>query len=100
MPIESLEREKRAAGVMMIPIPEAGILRQVQGLAEARAVPGIDDVTISIPVGHPVVPPPEGYRYLGFIFARADDPAAAEAALREAHRRLRFEIEPAGEAGS
>ena len=99
LPIESLEREKRAAGVMMIPTPEAGILRQVQGLAEARAVPGVEDVTISIPVGHPVVPPPEGYRYLGFIFARADDPAAAEAALREAHRRLRFDIEPAGEAG-
>ena len=99
LPIESVEREKRAAGVMMIPTPEAGILRQVQGLAEARAVPGIDDVTISIPVGHPVVPPPEGYRYLGFIFAGADDPAAAEAALREAHRRLRFDIEPTGEAG-
>ena len=99
LPIESVERESRAAGVMMIPIPEAGILRHVQGLAEARAVPGIADVTITIPVGHPVVPPPEGYRYLGFIFAGADDPAAAEAALREAHRRLRFDIEPAGEAG-
>ncbi len=99
LPIESVERESRAAGVMMIPIPEAGILRQVQGLAEARAVPGVDDVTITIPVGHPVVPPPEGYRYLGFIFARADDPAAAEAALREAHRRLRFDIAPAGVAG-
>ena len=99
LPIESLEREKRAAGVMMIPTPEAGILRQVQGLAEARSVPGVDDVIITIPTGHEVVPPPEGYRYLGFIFARADDPAAAEAALREAHRRLRFDIEPAGVAG-
>ena len=99
LPIESVEREKRAAGVMMIPIPEVGILRQVQGLTDARAVPGVDDVTITIPAGHPVVPPPEGYRYLGFIFARADDPAAAEAALREAHRRLRFDIAPAGEAG-
>ena len=33
LPIKSLEREKGAAGVMMIPIPKAGILRQVQGLA-------------------------------------------------------------------
>lgn len=99
LPIESVERENRAAGVMMIPTPEAGILRQVQGLADARAVPGIDDVTITIPAGHPVVPPPEGYRYLGFIFAHADDAAAAEAALREAHRRLRFDIEATGAAG-
>ncbi len=99
LPIESMEREKRAAGVMMIPTPEAGILREVKGLEEARSVPGVDDVTITIPAGHPVVPPPEGYRYLGFIFAKADDAAAAEAALREAHRRLHFQIEPAGEAG-
>ena len=35
---------------------------------------------------------PEGARYLGFIFSRAETPAAAEAALREAHRHLRFVI--------
>ena len=32
------EREKRAAGVMMIPIPRAGTLEEVRGLEEARAV--------------------------------------------------------------
>ena len=37
---------------------------------------------------------PEGASYLGFIFARADDPTTAEAALREAHARLRFGIKP------
>ena len=38
------------------------------------------------------MPLPEGSRYLGFIFSRATTPAEAEAALREAHRRLRFVI--------
>ncbi|MCH7929951.1 MAG: ATP-grasp domain-containing protein [Proteobacteria bacterium] len=95
LPIESLEREQRPAGVMMIPTPKAGILRAVHGLDEARGVAGIDEVTISIAIGREVIPPPEGYRYLGFLFARADTPEAAEAALREAHACLDFDIEPA-----
>ena len=92
LPIASLRRDRRAAGVMMIPIPRGGILEEVQGLDEARAVPLIEDVTISMHKGQEVVPLPEGSRYLGFIFSRAETPAHAEAALREAHRRLRFVI--------
>ena len=92
LPIASLERDRRAAGVMMIPIPRGGLLEGVEGLDEARAVPLIEDVTIAMHKGQEVVPLPEGSRYLGFIFSRADAPAAAEAALREAHRHLRFII--------
>ena len=91
-PIASLERERPAAGVMMIPIPRGGILDDVRGLEAARAVDGIEDVTISIPKGRPVVALPEGSRYLGFIFSRAAAPADAEAALRRAHALLDFTI--------
>jgi biotin carboxylase len=91
-PIASLERERPAAGVMMIPIPRGGILDEVRGLEAARAVAGIEDVTISIPKGHSIVPLPEGSRYLGFIFSRAATPAEAEAALRRAHALLEFKI--------
>jgi hypothetical protein len=87
-----LQREVRAAGVMMIPIPRGGILHGVRGRAEARAVPGVEEVTISIPFGQEVIPLPRGDRYLGFIHARADTPRQVEAALREAHRRLEFDI--------
>jgi hypothetical protein len=45
-------------------------------------------------VGGSIVALPEGSSYLGFIFAHASDPATAEAALREAHQRLHFEIKP------
>lgn len=99
LPIASLKRESRAAGVMMIPIPKAGTLREVSGIHAARSVPGVEDITITIPLGQEVVPLPEGYKYLGFIFARADGPAAVEAALREAHCRLDFAIEPSVSAG-
>ena len=93
LPTSGLERDRRPAGVMMIPTPRAGILRAVGGLDDARAVAGIDEITISIVPGRPVAPPPEGYRYLGFIFAHGDSQDAVEAALREAHGQLEIEIE-------
>ncbi len=90
-----LEREGRAAGVMMIPIPRPGILREVLGKPEAESVPGIEEIRLTIPVGQSLVPLPEGARYLGFIFARDGTPERVEACLREAHRRLTFIITPA-----
>lgn len=95
LPTSALARERRAAGVMMIPIPRRGILHGVAGLAEARAVPGVEDVAITAPSGREVVPLPEGGAYLGFLFARAERPEEVEAALRAAHARLRFDIRPA-----
>ena len=86
------ERESGAAGVMMIPIPRAGVLKSVSGLEAARQVPGVDRIEIAIPIGQRLVPLPEGNRYLGFIFARATMPNLVVAALRQAHRRLAFDI--------
>ncbi|MBI3804992.1 MAG: ATP-grasp domain-containing protein [Nitrospirae bacterium] len=94
MPIDSLERQRRAAGVMMIPIPAAGTLLDYHGIEEAKKVAGIESIQITIRRKQKVIPLPEGRRYLGFIFARAKTPEEAEAALREAHRKLKFEIEP------
>ncbi|HEU5261813.1 MAG TPA: ATP-grasp domain-containing protein [Gemmatimonadales bacterium] len=93
MPLPSLERERQAAGVMMIPVPGAGVLREVQGVAAARALPLIDDVMITAHPGQTLVPWPEGSRYPGFIFARGETPEAVETALRAAHRRLGFVID-------
>jgi len=92
--VASLRREDRAGGVMMIPIPRAGILKRVDGLEEARAVRGIEEIAITLPLNHPVVPLPEGASYLGFIFARGERPEEVEESLRDAHRRLRFTIIP------
>jgi D-alanine-D-alanine ligase-like ATP-grasp enzyme len=90
MPIPSLRRERLAAGVMMIPIPGAGTLREVRGVAEAKGVPLIEDVQITAHPGERLVPFPEGSRYPGFIFARGETPRVVEIALREAHRHLQF----------
>jgi biotin carboxylase len=86
------KRESRAAGVLMIPIPAAGVLEGVEGLEEARAVPCVEEVAISAHLGQRLVPLPEGSRYLGFVFSRAETASQAEAALRQAQRRLQFRI--------
>lgn len=92
--LPSLEREQRAAGVMMIPIPTAGVLRGFHGVEEAQAVPGIEGVEITARLHQPILPLPEGASYLGFIFAGGATAAAVEAALRAAHERLTFDIRP------
>jgi biotin carboxylase len=89
LPMPSHPRELAAAGVMMLPIRQPGRLRAVEGQTEAKQVPGINGLVITIPPGEPLVPLPEGDRYLGFMFARADSPDTVEAALRHAHAQLR-----------
>jgi hypothetical protein len=81
-----------AAGVMMIPIPRAGVFVDVDGLDQARAEEGIDDVMITAKQGQKLLPLPEGASYLGFIFARGETPDAVEHAIRRSHNRLRFQI--------
>jgi hypothetical protein len=93
MELPALKREQRAAGVMMIPVPGAGVLREVRGVEQARAVPLVEDVVITAHRGQRLVPLPEGARYPGFIFARGEDSLQVEGALREAHRRLRFVVD-------
>jgi biotin carboxylase len=88
MPLPPLTRQERAAGVMMLPIPYGGILHEVRGQAEAVAVPGVVELTITAEPGDELVPLPEGTRYLGFLLARGKTPEDVERSLRDAHRRL------------
>lgn len=96
-------REAAAAGVAMLPIRRGGILREVRGVAAASGVPGIAFVSITAHLDEELVPLPEGSSYLGFVFARASDPAAVEAALRAACARIEAVVTPrlplAGSAG-
>ena len=90
----ALPDDDSASGVMMIPVPMRGNYQGVDGLAAARSVPNIDAIQISARPGQHIAPAPESASYLGFIFSRAATPALAEAALRDAHARLTFDIQP------
>ncbi len=84
----AIEASQQAGGVLMIPIPEAGMLRRVEGLSAAQKVPLIEEVVISLRDGAELKPLPEGDAYLGFIFARGETPQQVEQALRTAHACL------------
>jgi biotin carboxylase len=90
---ESLRREPAASGVLMIPTPGNGILDSIRGEAEARSIPGITGIDFTVVAGRPVVPPPEGERYLGFVYARGDTPEQVETALRKAMGTLEVQLE-------
>lgn len=86
------KRQSPASGVMMLPIARAGTLFAVGGQEQAKAVPGIVDVELTIPIGSRVRPPPEANRYLGFLFASGNTTRAVEKALRQAHAELTIDI--------
>ena len=90
----ALPESATAAGVMMIPIPERGVLRRVEGILAAMQVPLIEDIQIMMPEGYELVPLPEGSSYLGFIFAKGDKVEEVESAIRKAYSHLHFVIAP------
>jgi biotin carboxylase len=92
MPGTELDREDGASGVMMIPVPKTGVLEKVEGEEHARRTPGIEDLQITARLHDFLAAWPEGATYLGFLFARGKSPAEVEAALRQAHSQLKFEI--------
>ena len=87
-------REQAAAGVMMMQAPRTGRYKTTRGLEEARLVDGVTEDIISSHPGQVLSPLPEGFLYLGFIFARERSPHAVEEALRAAHKKLDFVIDP------
>lgn len=94
LPLRHRGRPWRASGVMMIPIEGRGVLEAVNGQDEARAVPCVLGLSVTIPLGSAVEPLPEGDRYLGFLFASGEGPAEVERALRMAHSCLDVVLRP------
>ena len=87
-------REASASGVMMIPVPQSGVLEAVAGEEEARATPGVSELHITARIHDHIAAWPEGSSYLGFLFARAGDTDEVESALRAAHGKLKFTLTP------
>ena len=83
-----------AAGVLMIPITDSGLLKRVEGLTDAMQVKYIKDIEIHIRDGYELVPLPEGSSYLGFIFAQGPSYDETFLALKSAYQKLRFVTQP------
>ena len=87
-------RERRASGVLMLPIRKRGVLEEVRGIDEAKRVPLIEDVVITAHLREELVPLPEGASYLGFAFARGETPEQVEGALRSAGAKIDAVVTP------
>ncbi|HTQ97187.1 MAG TPA: ATP-grasp domain-containing protein [Candidatus Acidoferrum sp.] len=94
LPGSDAQRESSSSGVMMIPVPHSGIFEKVEGENEARATPGITSLEITARLHDFLAAWPEGSSYLGFLFARGEEPGEVEDALRQAHKKLRFTLTP------
>jgi len=94
LPGSDAPRESAASGVMMIPVPRSGILEKVEGENDARKTPHITSLEITARLHDYIAAWPEGSSYLGFLFARAAEPAAVEHALHEAHSKLHLTLTP------
>jgi hypothetical protein len=92
--IDPIRRERSASGVMMIPIPQAGIYQGVERLEEARETEGVEEIVLTARPTQKLEMLPEGSSYLGFIFARGSSSVLVEGALRSAHDKLQFTIAP------
>ena len=87
-------RDEIASGVMMIPVPQSGVFEGVNGDNAARMTKLITSLEITARLHDYIAAWPEGSSYLGFLFARGNDPRKVEQALREAHAKLHFTLAP------
>ena len=88
--LEGYGHQALASGVLMVPVPENGRLRSVEGVDAVRAMPWVTGVEITAKPGSMLEPLPEGGTYPGFVFAEGAQPDDVIGALREASRRLRL----------
>ena len=88
-----LRREFHASGVLMIPITRSGLLAEVIGLDQVREIEAVTGLDLTIRLGSEILAPPDGDRYLGFVYANAVSPETVESALRRAMDIIEVRIE-------
>lgn len=91
--ISRLHRESVASGVLMIPTPGTGLVTGISGEREVRSLEGITGMDLTITPGTEVVAPPEGDRYIGFVYARSGKPELVEGVLRKAMEIIEVQLE-------
>jgi cysteine synthase A len=64
------------------------VLRSIRGLDEARAMPGVDDVEIFVPVGARVHPLTDSAKRAGYVLSHGDSRAQATARADAALARI------------
>lgn len=93
--LDGYGHEAIASGVLMIPVPAHGRVRNIDGVAQAEALPGVTSVQITARPGQILEPLPEGGSYPGFVFARGAHPDDVIGVLQSAGRLIDIELDRA-----
>jgi biotin carboxylase len=93
-PVHIAPRPLGHAAVRVLGAPAEGKLVAVDGVAAARAVPGIAAVVVAAALDEHVVPYTRAGAKLGYLLAAGPDRAAVAASLAAAEAALHFDIEP------
>lgn len=81
-------QQDRCAGIQFLIAAEAGVLEQIEGVEEARMLPGIIEAELTAASGCEVVPARNAYDRLGYIIASGDSYDLTMARLRQAQERI------------
>jgi cysteine synthase A len=92
LPLLLTPTRQRFAGIRFLLAPKAGVLAGVDGVAEARRVPGVDRVVVTAAEGAAVLPAQDFSHRLGYVIAAGETPDAVDAALSQAMGCLRIEL--------
>lgn len=95
LPVPATGTRRRHAGIRFLHLPFAGLLERVDGLDEARALPGVDGVEVGLPTGSDIPAATSRASDHGHIAAVAAGPEELASVLRKAHDALRPVIAPA-----
>jgi biotin carboxylase len=75
--------------------PASGKLEAIEGIEMVSRDPRLSELEFEVSPGDPVLTPPEGYEFLGYLSVRGATAEDAEAALEELYSRIHFHITPA-----
>jgi len=81
------------SGVMMLPVPKEGIVKDISGLEKAKKIEGIVDVLILTKKGDKIQAFPKQSCYLGFIIAIGKTTGDTIKALQNSYDNIQIDID-------
>ncbi|WP_205944731.1 ATP-grasp domain-containing protein [Pelagibius litoralis] len=83
-----------AAAARWLMVEQNGLLQEISGEREARAIPGITDVELKVEAGTPLVWHGSFQDVIGHVFAASPSPGRTDAALRQALDLIKLSVVP------
>jgi len=80
-----VESERHGGAIAKFLIGKPGVVRRVSGVEEARAVPGVDEAEVFVPVGGRVHPLTDSAKRAGYVLSHG---TSRDAAMKAADRAL------------